>query len=161
MDSNWMIERELTADQACQRIQTELSRLGMTPATLTLGQNVVAVQATFTDSNGLPVARGAGKGYADQAAIGALYETLEHYWTDSLPVQNAHAIPVDYFADNAMFNQDPVRLLSSQQNRRIACRRYTCPQRFIFLDPLGLPLGFGSVWGGVLNSSGELAVLSA
>ena len=27
----------------------------------------------------------------------------------------------------------------------------------MFLDPLGLPLGFGSVWGGVLNSSGELA----
>lgn len=141
MDSNWMIERELTADQACQRIQTELSRLGMTPATLTLGQNVVAVQATFTDSNGVPVARGAGKGYADQAAIGALYETLEHYWTDSLPVQNAHAIPVDYFADNAMFNQDPVRLLSSQQNRRIACRRYTCPQGH---DPFYYPIALTS-----------------
>ena len=73
MDSIRMIERELTADQAYQRIQTELSRLGMTPATLTLGQNVVAVQATFTDSKGLPVARGAGKGYAVQATIGALY----------------------------------------------------------------------------------------
>ena len=26
----------------------------------------------------------------------------------------------------------------------------------MFLEPLGLPLGFASVWGGVLNSSGEL-----
>ena len=26
----------------------------------------------------------------------------------------------------------------------------------MFLDPFGLPLGLASVWGGVLNSSGEL-----
>ena len=31
----------------------------------------------------------------------------------------------------------------------------------MFLDPLGLPLGFASVCGGVLNSSGELGELSA
>ncbi|MBP5943396.1 MULTISPECIES: YcaO-like family protein [unclassified Pseudomonas] len=141
MDSIRMIERELTADQAYQRIQTELSRLGMTPAMHTLGQDVVAVQATFTDSKGLPVARGAGKGYAIQATIGALYETLEHYWTDSLPVENAHAIPVDYFADKAMFNEDLVRLITRQQHRQIACRRYTCPQRH---DPFFYPLALTS-----------------
>ncbi|PKH80180.1 hypothetical protein CXF97_14680 [Pseudomonas sp. Choline-02u-1] len=137
MNAITMVERELTADQACQRIQTELSRLAMTPVARTLGQEVVAVQVTLIDHKGVPAARGAGKGYAVQAGIGALYESLEHYWTDRLSATDVHHVPVDYFSDR-LFDNDPVRMLVKQPNRRIACRRYSCPPCGHFYYPLAL-----------------------
>ncbi|MFW9080766.1 YcaO-like family protein [Pseudomonas sp. P2757] len=139
MDNTRIAERELTADQAQQRIDAELFRLGIASTTRTLGRNVVCVQAILRDSHGRQ-ARGAGKGYAEHARLGALYETLEHYWSDDLRPADAHYQTGRYFSDTPLFADDSVlRLVAGQQNRGIACRTYTCPAQTVeFSYPLAL-----------------------
>lgn len=139
MDNTRIAERELTANEAEQRIEAELLRLGIASTTRTLGRKVVCVQAILRDSDGR-LARGAGKGYAEQARLGALYETLEHYWSDDLRPADAHYQTGRYFADTPLFAEDSVlRLVAGQQDRGIACRTYTCPAQTIeFSYPLAL-----------------------
>ncbi|WP_065258294.1 YcaO-like family protein [Pseudomonas bananamidigenes] len=139
MDKTRMAERELTADQAAQRIQTELSRLGLSPVTRTIGSNVVAVQASLYD-NARRRARGWGKGYADQAHLGALYEALEHYWTDERPATEGHLKTGHYFNDTPIFADDSLlHRLTCQRNRRIRCRRYVSPSgQDLFSYPVAL-----------------------
>ncbi|MGY2440650.1 YcaO-like family protein [Pseudomonas sp. SDO52101_S400] len=127
MDKTRMAERELTADQAERRIHTELSRLGLTPVTRTLGSKVVAVQVSLHGSDNRH-ARGGGKGYADQAHLGALYEALEHYWTDQRITTDVHHETERYFKDTPIFADDSLlHRLTCQQNVHIACRTYVCP----------------------------------
>lgn len=119
MDKTTLAERELTADQAERRIHTELSRLGLTPHTRTLGSKVVAVQASLHGDDNRH-ARGSGKGYADQAHLGALYEALEHYWTDELCTYDVHHETERYFKDTPVFADDSLlQRLTCQQNVRI------------------------------------------
>jgi len=144
MDKTWMAERELTADQAERRIQAELSRLGLTPVTRTLGSKVVAVEAILHGSDNRH-ARGCGKGYADQAHLGALYEALEHYWTDEHFATEVHHETEHYFKDTPIFADDSlVHRLTYQQNARIICRTYVCPpwhDRFSYPVALTSPNG--------------------
>lgn len=127
MNRTRIAERELTADEALLRIHAELNRLGLEPFTRTLGHDIVAVQASLRCINTRLQARGAGKGYPDQARLGALYEALEHYWTDELPVADLHFVNAQYFAQT-IFRDDVVQqFVARQNNALIACRTYTCP----------------------------------
>ncbi|PMW97074.1 hypothetical protein C1X59_23490 [Pseudomonas sp. FW215-R2] len=144
MDKTRMAERELTADQAERRIHAELSLLGLTPVTRTLGRKVVAVQASLHGSDNRH-ARGCGKGYADQAHLGALYEALEHYWTDEHFATDVHHETERYFKDMPIFADDSLlHRLTCQQNVRITCRTYVCPpwhDRFSYPVALTSPNG--------------------
>ncbi|WP_192558410.1 YcaO-like family protein [Pseudomonas allokribbensis] len=145
MDKTRMAERELTADQAERRIHAELSLLGLTPLTRTLGRKVVAVQASLHGSDNRH-ARGCGKGYADQAHLGALYEALEHYWTDERHAFDVHHETERYFKDTPIFADDSLlHRLTCQQNVRIPCRTYVCPPwHGLFSYPVALTSPNGS-----------------
>lgn len=154
MDKTNLAERELTADQAERRIHTELSRLGLTPHTRTLGSKVVAVQASLHGDDNRH-ARGSGKRYADQAHLGALYEALEHYWTDELCTYDVHHETERYFKDTPVFADDSLlHRLTCQQNVRITCRTYVCPP---WHDRFSYPLALTSPNGSRLPSSPGMA----
>ncbi|MCU0121128.1 YcaO-like family protein [Pseudomonas sp. B2M1-30] len=139
MDKTRIAERELTAHQAEQRIRAELSRLGLTATTRTLGSKVLAVQASLHGSDNR-LARGSGKGYAGQARLGALYEALEHYWADSLCTRDIHYEAAHYFTDTPMFADDSLlQRMTVLPDARIACRTYVCPLwHDIFSYPVAL-----------------------
>ncbi|WP_423203824.1 YcaO-like family protein [Pseudomonas kribbensis] len=154
MDKTRMAERELTADQAERRIQIELSRLGLTPVTRTLGSKVVAVQASLHGSDNRH-ARGGGKGYTDQAHLGALYEALEHYWTDERFATDVHHETERYFKDSPIFADDSLlHRLTCQQNARIPCRTYVCPP---WHDRFSYPVALTSPNGSLQPSSPDTA----
>lgn len=140
MECTRMSERELTMDEAQRRIAAELQALALRPTVRILGANVVSVLANLEDRHGNRVARGAGKGYLDQARLGALYEALEHHWTDTPPGTDMDQVSARYFCEITLFSDDlTARLFQKQSDTKVACRTYTCPTRNIsFCYPLVL-----------------------
>lgn len=128
MNRTPVAERELTAEQALQRIQTELSRLALELDTRTLGQDIVCTQVNLRCPRTHRQARGCGKGSPEQARLGALYEALEHYWTDEPANEKLHTVDTQYFAQTALFSDDITQQLSvTHQHFDIACRHYSDP----------------------------------
>jgi len=141
MDRTRIAERELSADEAQKRILAELRFLGLEPSIRTLGRKVVSVLASLGSNTHEPIC-GAGKGYPDQARIGALYEALEHYWTEDLSAKDIHFATAQYFTETKLFNDDSVlQLVCDQKDTWIACRTYKCPlQDTHFHYPIALTL---------------------
>jgi len=130
MGTPTIIEREFSLEEAEQRILADLSRLGLSVETQTQDQHVVAVQACLSAPGHPRLARGAGKGDAHQARVGALYEALEHYLSEHSTTVDVHFVNSKYFADTPMLADDDLLSLISQQTQAVtACRRYTDLQR--------------------------------
>jgi ribosomal protein S12 methylthiotransferase accessory factor len=124
MDKFTVTERELTLAQAEQRILAELEGFGLHLDIRTLGSKIVATHASVSSHKPQRSARGAGKGYAEQARVGALYETLEHYLSDHCDTSTAHYIAPAYFSNAPLFDEDSVLGFITKQSTRTACRTY-------------------------------------
>ncbi|RON24912.1 hypothetical protein BK660_04390 [Pseudomonas brassicacearum] len=127
MEKFMVAERELTLAQAEQRILAELEGFGLHLDIRTIGSKIVATHASVSTYNPRRRARGAGKGYANQARVGALYETLEHYLSDHCDTSIAHYIAPSCFSDDPLFNDDTALALIAKQNACTACRTYINP----------------------------------
>jgi ribosomal protein S12 methylthiotransferase accessory factor len=126
MDRFTIAERELNLEQAEQRIRAELDGLGLSVDTRTLGRQIVATHVSVSATDRHRTARGSGKGYPHHARVGALYETLEHYLSDSLNTSDIHYVPPRYFADTPLFDDDTVLAhIFKQPNALTGCRTYT------------------------------------
>ena len=124
MDKFMVTERELTLAQAEQRILAELEGFGLHLDIRTLGSKIVATHVSVSTHNPRRRARGAGKGYAEQARVGALYETLEHYLSDHCDTSIAHYIAPAYFPHTPLFHDDSALALITKQSTCTACRTY-------------------------------------
>lgn len=139
MDACLTPERELSLVQSTRQIEAELQALGLQSSLRTLGNRVVSVQAEIGDSR--RKALGCGKGYAEQARVGALYEALEHYLSDAAPATGLTlATPADLSA--VMAGEDELLdTLRDQPDRRIACRSYAALNAGAsFLYPVALTM---------------------
>ncbi|MBI6620347.1 YcaO-like family protein [Pseudomonas corrugata] len=139
MDASLTPERELSLAQSTRQIEAELQALGLQSRLRTLGNRVVSVQAEIGDSR--RKALGCGKGYAEQARVGALYEALEHYLSDpALAMDLTLATPTDLSA-GVTGKDDLLDTLRDQPDRRIACRSYTTlDDGASFLYPVALTM---------------------
>lgn len=140
MDTFTCAERELTLEQAEQRINADFERMGLHPRPRQLGQKVVAVQVSASFDNDHIIARGSGKGYLRHAHVGALFETLEHYLSDQLWADEIRCISPRYFSNTPLFVDDTVLTsLTEQPDALTACRTYTAlVQRTSFHYPVAL-----------------------
>jgi ribosomal protein S12 methylthiotransferase accessory factor len=126
MDTFTIAERELTLEQAEQRILADMEALGLSVETRMLGQRLVTVQAAVSAPGQPCIARGAGKGYPLPARIGALYETLEHYLSERFNSSDIEYLPTRYFSETPLFADDTVlSLITAQHNAVTACRTFT------------------------------------
>ncbi|TPG78364.1 YcaO-like family protein [Pseudomonas arsenicoxydans] len=139
MEKFMVAERELTLAQAEQRIFAELEGFGLHLDIRTIGSKIVATHASVSTYNPRRRARGAGKGYANQARVGALYETLEHYLSDHCDTSIAHYIAPTCFSTDPLFNDDTALTLIAKQNACTACRTYINPlNQSSFYYPIAL-----------------------
>lgn len=126
MDTFTIAERELTLEQAEQRIMADLAALGLGVETRTLGRRIVAVHAAFSAPGQPCIARGAGKGYSQAARVGALYETLEHYLSEHADGPDLEYLSPAYFSETPLFADDTLlSLICAQPNAVTACRKFT------------------------------------
>ncbi len=126
MDTFTIAERELTLEQAEQRILADMEALGLSVETRTLGQRIVTVQAAVSAPGQPCIARGAGKGHPQPARIGALYETLEHYLSEHFNGSDVEYLNPRYFSETPLFADDTVlSLITAQHNAVTACRTFT------------------------------------
>ncbi|MFW9268085.1 YcaO-like family protein [Pseudomonas sp. NR3] len=115
-------ERELTLTQSARQIEAELRALGLESSLRTLGSWIVSVQAEVGDSR--RKAMGCGKGHAEQARVGALYEALEHYLSDPALVMDLDVLPLRDLIAALSGKEDLLETLREQPDCRIACRTY-------------------------------------
>jgi len=131
--------RELTCVQSEQRVHAELTGIGLAVCVRTVGKEIVLVQVQLATETGIR-AQGSGKGYPQQARLGALYEALEHYWSDLFFQTSAHNMPATYFAQTALFHDDSVlQFLGRQPDAQVACRTFiSAAQQSAFSYPMAL-----------------------
>ncbi|MCW1244229.1 YcaO-like family protein [Pseudomonas sp. SAICEU22] len=123
MDASPTPERERSLTQSARQIEAELQTLGLQSNLRTLGNRVVSVQAEIGDSR--RKALGCGKGYAEQARVGALYEAFEHYLSDPALARDLVVLtPADLIRGIAG-KDDLLDTLQDQPDSRIACRPYS------------------------------------
>ncbi|MHA3735835.1 YcaO-like family protein [Pseudomonas sp. Eth.TT006] len=126
MNSFPSAERELSLEQAHQRIHAELDNLNLQPGQRVLGRKLVAVQVSLLSADQQTPGHGAGKGELVEAQVGALYEALEHYLSAYIGTQDIQHLSPAYFCASHLFKDDSVLApLIEQNNALTACRTYT------------------------------------
>lgn len=117
-------EREFSLATARQRIEADLSAHGLRWRTTAYGENLHATLVELFDADGIPLCTGVGKGDAETALVGGLFEAFEHHLAlyDACSAQHVHA------AAGAIprgLGQAIDALLSAQPEASMACRVYT------------------------------------
>ncbi|WP_238340412.1 hypothetical protein [Pseudomonas sp. SWRI92] len=120
MDASLAPERELSLAQAARQIEAELLALGLQSSLRALGNRVVSVQAEVGNSRAKVM--GCGKGYAESARVGALYEALEHYLSDPALATDLSLLTPPDLSGVALDKDDLLNTLQDQPDCRIACR---------------------------------------
>ncbi|QWP76664.1 YcaO-like family protein [Lysobacter sp. K5869] len=119
-------ERERSLDDADRILRECIARRGWCVDTDRLGEGLVTAKCFLLDADGQVLSFGGGKGEADAAYTGALYEAVEHYYC------KASALPQrwDYPSARAIA-EDPryaalpfLSCFAEQAERRLACRDY-------------------------------------
>ncbi|MDN3265781.1 YcaO-like family protein [Streptomyces sp. CSDS2] len=76
----------------------------------------------------VPVAMGGGKGESPTAQVGALFEALEHYRSDSLPFRQGHVVlrsPVQLLAEEFVGDPALAAVPADAAHTPLACRTHT------------------------------------
>jgi ribosomal protein S12 methylthiotransferase accessory factor len=123
MDLSLTPERQLSLPQAARQVEAELRTLALESRLRTLGNKVVSIQAEISGPQ--RSALGCGKGYAEQARIGALYEALEHYLSDPALVTDFRLLAPADLNDEISGTDELMKTLQEQPDCRTACRTYT------------------------------------
>lgn len=80
------IERCFTLDEALFSAKSLLETMGLAPEIKVAGLNAFAAKCTLRATNGSQVSVGLGKGFGkgdlESCEVGAVFEAIEHYWTD-------------------------------------------------------------------------------
>lgn len=80
------IERCFTLDEALSSAKSLLETLGLAPEMKVAGLNACAAKCILRATNGSPASVGLGKGFGkgdlESCKVGAVFEAIEHYWTD-------------------------------------------------------------------------------
>ncbi|HSK38633.1 MAG TPA: YcaO-like family protein, partial [Arenibaculum sp.] len=125
-------ERSLDAASAIERIQDDITALGLGWRVHLLGSPWPVVMAELTDDTGTPVAQGFGKGCTASALVGALFEALEHWVTDRPAPPSGPGAGEDTVLDSShrfagielCRGERVVELLADAPEAPLPCRRY-------------------------------------
>ncbi|WP_433932737.1 YcaO-like family protein [Sorangium cellulosum] len=122
------LERSATTAEAIGRVQQEISRLGLRPRVTWYGDALRTYECSLRDDEGREVAVGNGKGTGEQSLASALFEAVEHYFTDPHriagpcePVAVAELSACPQLASERVFEE----LARTQPGARLPCRTYT------------------------------------
>lgn len=121
-------ERHFSLSDAAQRIQAAFDSLDIRPVTSFTGQSPCAALTELHDADGVLLTGGWGKGAREAAAVGSLYEAMEHLLMDRHAAHGAEVRPVEDLI--ALLGPDltgflPGALLFDQIEETIATRCYT------------------------------------
>ncbi len=124
------VERVVSLAEAAKRVTAALAWLGLRPELTDLGRgdDPTAWSCRMLTEDGAtpPMAQGMGKGWCEEARVGALFEALEHYLTgpalfDPEAVELAESA---WVASGQLGSEAAAVLLAAAPTRPLACRRY-------------------------------------
>jgi ribosomal protein S12 methylthiotransferase accessory factor len=115
-------ERHFPSSDAYTRIKEELSVLGLRPHIQYFGDELGSCWVDLYNHEHKKVATGSGKGQNNERMIGALFNALEQYLIQ-MPVDQKKLFLKESSSLSASDNL-PMRLIQTQNNQAILCRRY-------------------------------------
>jgi len=121
-------ERHFSLPDATRRIQAAYDALGIRYATSVVGQDPCAALTELHDADRTLLTGGWGKGAREAAAVGSLYEAMEHLLMDRHAGHDAQVRAVEdliALLDPDLTRYLPGALLFDQIEETIATRRYT------------------------------------
>ena len=120
-------ERHFSLPDAAQRIGAAFDSLDIRPVTSLLGQPPCAALTELHDTDGVLLSGGWGKGAREAAAVGSLYEAMEHLLMDRQAFHGAQPQAVEDLISQLgpdLTAYLPGALLFDQIEETIATRRY-------------------------------------
>lgn len=116
-------EREVTLEQARDRIHGALASLDLGWRARQFGRALHATVAEIFDDTGKHIATGTGKGRSEAALVGSLFEAYEHW----LSLHHPSSLDQELLGVGAVAGGlgNPIdAILTTQPGARLACRRY-------------------------------------
>ncbi|MGK9237157.1 YcaO-like family protein [Inquilinus limosus] len=118
------VERSQTLDEAYARIAAFIYNRGWSSHISVQGTGLVTSHCVLRDHDGGVLANGLGKGALDESVVGAMYEAVEHYYSD---METMHSpfflVPAEEMARADGMKNLPFYEALSSQRADLACRR--------------------------------------
>jgi len=121
------IERSVAIGKARGNIEASLREYGLSWTMETKGRDVVAARCVLYNGEGSPLDSGYGKGEADAAIAGALFEAAEHWFSRFSNCNKGNIVHRQswQFLEQEEFAADlPASLIRETQNAMMAFRKY-------------------------------------
>lgn len=119
-------ERETSIQDAYHKIITVIKELGLSYEKNVIGDTIQTTHIKLMNEQNEVLSAGTGKGVGGVSEIGALFETLEHYYTAKDSLQNcrlfsSHMIPeIETFSGERI-----IQLLNTEREELLLCRNYS------------------------------------
>jgi ribosomal protein S12 methylthiotransferase accessory factor len=139
-------ERLYSLEDAAHRVQAAMDELGLTPHLTNYNGDPTAYRCDL-HLGGQPVreGRGHGKGSPATARVGALYESLEHYLTQTpmLVADNITLVSCADLAQSALGREAYSGAIADQPQAQMACRIYRAVNGD---DTIAIPIFLSYTW---------------
>ncbi|PGW31659.1 YcaO-like family protein [Bacillus thuringiensis] len=118
-------ERETSIQEAYHKAVTVIQQLGLSYEKNVIGDTIYTTHITLRNAQNEVVSSGTGKGLGGTSEIGALFEALEHYYTEKDALQNCRTFPSHRIPTIETFNHECIiQLLHTEKNEALLCREY-------------------------------------
>ncbi|MGO1078948.1 YcaO-like family protein [Inquilinus sp. CA228] len=118
-------ERSQTLEAAYTGATSFIYNRGWTANIAIQGTGLVTSHCDIRDHDGDVLSRGQGKGFLDESIVGAMYEALEHFYSD---IEMIHSpfflVPTEDLARADGMQNLPFHEALSSQKADVACRRF-------------------------------------
>lgn len=134
-----LLERSFQLFEARDEILRVIQVLNLRHELSFAGQRVCAVKCQIFSSSGSLVATGLGKGGKEAAVVGALFEAMEHYFTNRTYLISEHLSGLDVLAKSGgVLSKQIEAIVEENSAAQFPCVQHRCLQNSI---PVAYPLG--------------------
>ncbi|UIJ69587.1 YcaO-like family protein (plasmid) [Bacillus cereus] len=119
-------ERETSMQNAYHKAITVIQQSGLSYEKNVIGDTIYTTHITLRNAQNEVVSSGTGKGLGETSEIGALFEALEHYYTEKDALHNCCTFPSHRIPEIETFNRECIiQLLYTEREDVLLCRKYT------------------------------------
>lgn len=119
-------ERETTISNAYQKVILAIKQAGLICEKQSIGDTILTTHVKLWNAEKEIVSAGTGKGMKGVSEVGALFEALEHYYTEQDALENCRIFSSHKIPNIDIFNGERViQLLKTEQEGNLLCRKYS------------------------------------
>ncbi|MBG9611657.1 YcaO-like family protein [Bacillus cereus] len=119
-------EREISIQDAYDKAITVIQQSGLSYEKNVIGDTIHTTHIKLRNAQNEVVSSGTGKGLGETSEVGALFEALEHYYTEKDALQNCRIFPSHKIPEIKTFSRECImQLLHTEREEFLLCRTYS------------------------------------